>query len=156
MAAKSIPAVGEAFLGDVPGVVKVQKVTLGAYAATADVNGNSLSTTEVVELFDVGAGTRVIGMTKQNLTKWFAAVNISIGDGDAASGYFISTAEAATVTDAAPVNMISGGGAYTGGRIYTASDTIDATIVKATALSDTVAGVGLTEICIHYVVGIDS
>jgi len=151
MAAKAIPVVGQEFLGDDPGVVKTAKVILGGELVTAaDVNVAAVTTAQVLELFSLNRAIRVIGMTKQNTTLWFAAVNISVGDTDAASGFFVSTAIAATVSDAQPVRQDAvTTGAYLGGRVYSASQAINATVQTAAAASD--YETGATEFVLIYV-----
>jgi hypothetical protein len=156
MAAKAIPVVGQRFLGDDPAVVKAVKVILGGELVTAaNVNATAVTTAQVLELFDVAAGVRVVEMTKQNTTKWFADVNISVGDTDAASGFFVSTAVAATVSDAAPVkNDANTTGSYLGGRVYSASQAINATVQTAAAASD--YETGATEFILYYIENLDN
>lgn len=149
MAAKSVPVTGEHFLGDDPGIVKAVKVTLGGSTSSADQKVTNQTTAQTIDLFSVAAGVRVLDLTKQNQTAWFALVDIAVGDGDDNSGWFATTGLAATVTDAAPVKSSAGG------KVYAAADTIDA-FVLGTHAAPTDLDTGLTEFVLFYVQSIDN
>lgn len=157
MAAISIPKVGQEFHGDVPAVVKAQKVLLGGTAVTAaDVAPTAVTTAQTLELVNVGAGVRILGVTAQNLVAWAAGVLISLGDSDAVSGYILTAQIAPTTSDAAPIAMGQEGvtSAYQAGRAYSASQAINVTLSGNAAGSDLEAG--QTEFVFIYIESLDA
>lgn len=93
----------------------------------------AVGTGETTALFSVAAGERVLwcSVRKEVLAATTTDSTITIGDGDDADGYV-----AAIDTEAGAVgDLIDGGGAYlaeSGGKLYTAEDTVDAVYAEGT------------------------
>ena len=149
MSAKTIPVTGQAFLGDDPAVVRAVKVSLGGSTETADQNVTEVTTAQTINLFSVAAGTRVLSLQAQVTTKWFAAVDIAIGDGDNNSLYFPTSTLAATVSDTVPL------AATLPAKVYAAADTIDA-FVLGTHDAGSDLETGVVEFVLFYVDSLDN
>jgi hypothetical protein len=149
MAAKSVPVVGQEFHGDDPAVVKAVKMRLGGSTETADVVATEVTTAQTLALFSLAAGVRVLDMTKQNLTAWFALVDIAVGDGDDNSLWFATTALGATASAAVPTKSTAAG------KVYAAADTIDAFILGTHADGSDLE-TGLTEFVLFYIENLDN
>lgn len=145
MAAIDIPAVGESFLGEVPQVVKVRKVTAGFTGSGADV---ILTVQGTYAIANVPAGLIVLDVKSNVDTAFTATATIDVGDGDDPNG-FLATAKVApqsAVSSGVLKSLLSGTQeAYAGGKKYDAADTVD--IVVGTADLDA----GLLSVWIYYI-----
>ena len=145
MAAIDIPAVGESFLGEVPQIVKVRKVTAGFTGSGADVIVTAQGT---YALANVPAGVIVLDVKSNVDTAFTALATLDIGDGTDTNG-FLATAKVApqsAVSSGILKSMLSGTQeAFAGGRKYAAADTID--LVLGGADLDA----GLLSVWIYYI-----
>jgi hypothetical protein len=125
MAAIDIPAVGESFLGEVPQVVKVRKVTAGFTGSGADV---IVTTQGTYALANVPAGAIVLDVKSNVDTAFTALATLTIGDGTDPDGFLASAkiAPQSAVSSGVLKSTLSGTQeAFAGGRKYAAADTID-------------------------------
>lgn len=88
---KTIPQVGETFVGDDPAVVKVIKITCGYDCG--DVTG--IETQAAHAILNIPANTIVEKAAEYVVTAWTAASTIAIGDCDSAA-QFIAAASSTT------------------------------------------------------------
>mgnify|MGYP001300012854 FL=1 len=156
---KSIPMVGEAFLGDNPYVVKVLKIKMGLASASPDVtlSGATVGATDFLPtVVTVPAGIMVHDVGWFVEEAFTAGWSVTIGDSDSVAGYAAATDVGATVKD---TNVLFMGGyltadtdviapAYAGGRMYGVSNGMDISLVLAA--SGTAAAVGILDVFIVY------
>lgn len=126
MSAKALPAVGEAFLGNDPGAMRVTKVTLGAAAA----NDVVCAAQATYKLFDVAAGVVIDNIRYVVSTAFSTSVTMTIGDTDA-DGFLTSVNIAPTVGVSTGILKTLVAAAYAGGKWYSAADAINAVIAGA-------------------------
>lgn len=112
---KTVPQVGESFIGDDPAVVKVIKITAGFDCG--DVTG--VETTGAHVLLNIPANIIVERVAHLVVTAWTATVTFQVGDCDSA-GQFINTAASSTT---------AGFAAETGLQVMQYYDTPSALIV---------------------------
>jgi hypothetical protein len=102
-------------------------------AARSAAGATALAASDVLEVIPVPAGTLVSNVGMSVTTAAGVTSTIAIGDGSAAAGYLAATSANATgISGGAPV-LSSGAFAPTlsGGKVYSAADTIDITIGTA-------------------------
>lgn len=95
----------------------------------------AVATDETKALFPIKKGERVLWASAQKLTLAAAATDttITLGDGDDPDGFIA----AIDTEDGAVGDLINGAGAYlatSGGKLYTADDTIDAVYDNGTTV----------------------
>lgn len=88
---KTIPQVGEVFVGDDPALVKVIKITCGYDCG--DVTG--IETQAAHAILNIPANTIVEKMAEYVVTAWTAAVTVALGDCDSA-GQYVAAASSTT------------------------------------------------------------
>lgn len=95
-----------------------------------DATVNNLTAADVVECINVPKNTRVLAVAIETLTVGGATCTCTVGDADDADGYITShnlnsaaafSCSTLALTEATP-NTVTG---YSGGKTYTAADTID-------------------------------
>ena len=96
--AKTIPMVGEAFLGDNPYVLKVLKFRCSS-ASTDDATVSSVSSDAAIDLVSLPAGCVVHDFGWFVETAFAAGTTIAFGDSDNTSGYAAATDVGATTAD---------------------------------------------------------
>lgn len=110
---------------------------------TFDSSVQALAQNEVAELINIPANTFVQKVFYKITTGEGAARNFELGDATDTDGYLVSTSAqnaggwvacGLVLTEAAP-NTVTG---YTGGKLYTAADTLDLKAVTALGLSEAV------------------
>jgi hypothetical protein len=82
---KTIPQVGEVFLGDDPSVVKVIKITAGFDCG--DVTGIETQAAHV--LLNIPAGTLIEKVSEWVVTAWTASTTFTVGDCDSAAQFVV-------------------------------------------------------------------
>jgi len=149
---KTIPVVGEVFLGDEPAPVKAIKVTVG-FATTDDVTLLTTTVSEVVDLLSVAAGVRILDMWVDVTTAFTAAVAITIGDSDSADGFFTSAMIGPTVSGLMKAHLAGDTSASRAmGFVYAAAQVIQAAVTKAgSAASD-----GALSLVVMYIDRLDN
>jgi hypothetical protein len=102
-------------------------------AARAAAGATALAAADVLEVIPVPAGTLVTNVGMEVTTAAGVTSTISIGDGSAAAGYLAATSANATGFSGGVPVLSSGAFAPTlsGGKVYSAADTIDITIGTA-------------------------
>lgn len=102
-------------------------------AARAAAGATALAASDVLEVIPVPAGTIVSNVGMQVTTAAGVTSTIAIGDGTAAAGYLAATSANATGWSGGVPVLSSGAFAPTlsGGKLYSAADTIDITIGTA-------------------------
>jgi hypothetical protein len=154
--AKTIPAVGEAFLGDNPYAMKVMKFKCGLASASPDVTLTADTLEVLVKLVSIPAGTLVHEVSWFVEEAFTASNTITIGDTDSAAGYAAAADIACTLKDTAITSWRSlmgtlGSGAgtvgYHGGRLYGVSNGMDINLVT---VQDTAMAVGILDVFIVY------
>ena len=102
-------------------------------AARLAAGATALAASDVLEVIPVPAGTVVSNVGMQVTTAAGVTSTISIGDGTAATGYLAATSANATGWSGGVPVLSAGAFAPTlsGGKLYTAADTIDITIGTA-------------------------
>ncbi len=98
-------------------------------SATVDFSETSRSQNDVLQLFDVAAGQRVVDVTAHVETAEGATFTFDIGDGADANGYLNNvngnsagyTGMELALAEGTP-NTVS---AYSDGKLYTSADTVD-------------------------------
>lgn len=102
-------------------------------AARSAANATALAASDVLEVIPVLAGTVVSNVGMQVTTAAGVTSTIAIGDGSAAAGYLAATSANATGFSGGVPVLSSGAFAPTlsGGKLYSAADTIDITIGTA-------------------------
>jgi hypothetical protein len=138
---KSIPYVGETYLGDFPAPMKVARVTFG-FSSDDDV---PMAAQGVYDLITLPANAVVLSAKTIVKTAFTSSVTITIGDSDDADGWSAS-ATIAPQTAVSTGILTSGGGAYAAGKIYSASQPLQATVGGA----NVAAGEG--ELFIQYAI----
>jgi hypothetical protein len=154
MAAKSIPVVGEVFLGDEPGVVKAVKIRYGVSASCDVVFANADDSADTDSIFSVAAGVRVVEMSVEVIAPFAAGALVTIGDSDSVAGFHSSAGIGPTTSDTAGVpsaRLHMSDAAYEAGRVYSAAQTIDIVVDCST----TTASPEL-EIVLFYVQSLDN
>jgi len=112
MATVDLTKGGTTYLPAIPGeVVKMEK--------QLDFSATSRSAADVLQLFDIPAGARVLTATIQVDTAEGGTATADLGDGDDPNGYIAT----ANLNSAAYTGVTTE--AYADGRTYTAADTID-------------------------------
>lgn len=100
------------------------------------------SASDVIQLWDIPAGTHIQAVLVNVTTAEGAAATITIGDGTSAAGFLASTSINSV---AATGTIITDAFGATGGKLYTATDTLD--IVFGTAADIDVAVFDVYVIC---------
>lgn len=102
-------------------------------AARTAAGATALAASDVMEIIPIPAGTIVSNVGMEVTTAAGVTSTISIGDGGAAAGYLAATSVNATGTSGGVPVLSSGAFAPTlsGGKVYTAADTIDITLGTA-------------------------
>jgi hypothetical protein len=110
----------------------VPVLSSGAFAPTLS-GGKVYAAADVLEVIPVPAGTLVTNVGMEVTTAAGVTSTISIGDGSAAAGYLAATSANATGFSGGVPVLSSGAFAPTlsGGKVYSAADTIDITIGTA-------------------------
>ena len=160
--AKTIPMVGEAFLGDNPYVVKVQMFRCSS-ASTDDAVFTTAAGADVVSL-PAGCIVHDVGWFVE--TAFSAGSAIIIGDSDATSGYAAATDVGATTADteiawssrviiASSAHLASDCPAYGASRFYGTDNAIEIAMTNTGAgnsagalclfVAYSMAGVGVTQ-----------
>jgi hypothetical protein len=122
--------------GDALNKISRVEVTLdfpAIIAARTAAGATALAASDVLEVIPVPAGTIVSNVGMVVTTAAGVTSTISIGDGGAAAGYLAATSANATGTSGGVPVLSSGAFAPTlsGGKLYSAADTIDITIGTA-------------------------
>jgi len=102
-------------------------------AARSAAGATALAASDVMEIIPIPAGTIVSNVGMVVTTAAGVTSTLSIGDGSAAAGYLAATSVNATGTSGGVPVLSSGAFAPTlsGGKLYSAADTIDITIGTA-------------------------
>lgn len=102
-------------------------------AARSAAGLTALAASDVLEVLPIPAGTIVSNVGMQVTTAAGVTSTLSIGDGSAAAGYLAATSVNATGFSGGVPVLSSGAFAPTlsGGKLYSAADTIDVTIGTA-------------------------
>ena len=102
-------------------------------AARTAAGATALAASDVMEIIPIPAGTIVSNVGMVVTTAAGVTSTISIGDGGAAAGYLAATSVNATGTSGGVPVLSSGAFAPTlsGGKLYSAADTIDITLGTA-------------------------
>lgn len=102
-------------------------------AARSAAGATALAASDVMEVIPVPAGTIVSNVGMQVTTAAGVTSTIAIGDGTAAAGYLAATSANATGWSGGVPVLASGAFAPTlsGGKLYSAADTIDITLGTA-------------------------
>ena len=102
-------------------------------AARTAAGATALAVSDVMEIIPIPAGTIVSNVGMVVTTAAGVTSTISIGDGGAAAGYLAATSVNATGTSGGVPVLSSGAFAPTlsGGKLYSAADTIDITLGTA-------------------------
>lgn len=102
-------------------------------AARAAAGATALAASDVLEVIPVPAGTVVNNVGMEVTTAAGVASTIAIGDGTAATGYLAATSVNATGWSGGAPVLAAGAFSPTlsGGKLYSAADTIDVTIGTA-------------------------
>jgi hypothetical protein len=102
-------------------------------AARAAAGATALAASDVLEVIPIPAGTIVSNVGMEVTTAAGVTSTLSIGDGGAAAGYLAATSVNATGWSGGVPVLSSGAFAPTlsGGKVYSAADTIDVTIGTA-------------------------
>jgi hypothetical protein len=102
-------------------------------AARTAAGATALAASDVMEIIPIPAGTIVSNVGMVVTTAAGVTSTLSIGDGSAAAGYLAATSVNATGTSGGVPVLSSGAFAPTlsGGKLYSAADTIDITIGTA-------------------------
>lgn len=102
-------------------------------AARTAAGATALAASDVMEIIPIPAGTIVSNVGMVVTTAAGVTSTISIGDGGAAAGYLAATSVNATGTSGGVPVLASGAFAPTlsGGKLYSAADTIDITLGTA-------------------------
>lgn len=102
------------------------------------------SAADVIQLWDIPAGTQILGVKVEVTTVEGAAATVAVGDGDATAGYL-----AAFSINALAQKMTLLADTYgAANRTYTATDTLD--LLFGTAADIDVAVFDVYVACIHY------
>ena len=154
--AKTIPAVGEAFLGDNPYAMKVMKFKVGLASASPDVAITADTLEVLVKLVDIPAGTLVHEVSWFVEEAFAASATITIGDTDNAAGYAAAADIVCTLKDTQITNhrslfttLVPGSAAvgYQGGRLYGVSNGMAINLVTSW---DTAPAAGILDVFIAY------
>jgi hypothetical protein len=102
-------------------------------AARSAAGATALAATDVLEVIPIPAGTLVSNVGMEVTTAAGVTSTLSIGDGGAAAGYLAATSVNATGWSGGVPVLAAGAFAPTlsGGKLYSAADTIDVTIGTA-------------------------
>jgi len=144
LTAPKILNVGPAFTGSNTGLVKTIRVTVGAAGADVIVDGQ-----HTYQALSVPAGVWVLDVVARVITAFSTSVTITVGDTNAANGYFTSTVIAPQTADSVGIGKACSINAmtYSGGRKYLSADNVVAVIGGATPAA------GLLELEFKYVDG---
>lgn len=128
------------------GAVHAGARSLVVLSNTIDFNENNAAALDVIQALKVGAGDVVLRTVVNVETVEGGTLTFDLGDGDDPNGYMDAvngnalaiTGSALTLTEGTP-NTVA---AYSGGKLYTAADTIDmvldnaadAAVIKVSAL----------------------
>jgi len=102
---------------------------------------------DILQLWDIPAGTHILSVLVNVTTAEGAAATITIGDGDAAAGWLASMSINAL---AQKMTLISDANMLTGGKTYNTTDTLDITFGVAADIDLAVFDVYVA--CIMYAV----
>ncbi len=158
--AKSIPNVGEEFLGDNPYALKVLKIKCGFATSTPDVTIAADTDTILVEVCQVGQGVMIHGLSWLVEEAFAASSTVTIGDTVDAGGWAAATDIGATLVDsniANPFLMLTATAAanaddfpaYTLGRVYGSGETSGMAINLTTVIDSTVWS-GILDVFVVY------
>ena len=102
-------------------------------AARSAAGATALAASDVMEIIPIPAGTIVSNVGMVVTTAAGVTSTISIGDGSAAAGYLAATSANSAATSGGVPVLASGAFAPTlsGGKLYSAADTIDITLGTA-------------------------
>ena len=102
-------------------------------AARSAAGATALAASDVMEIIPIPAGTIVSNVGMVVTTAAGVTSTISIGDGSAAAGYLAATSANSAATSGGVPVLASGAFAPTlsGGKVYSAADTIDITLGTA-------------------------
>jgi hypothetical protein len=141
-------AEGQAFLGGNPQVVRVKKVTFGFDEGDVLAQVDEAGAQGTYALVNVPAGTLVLDVLAYTREAWTASVTLTVGDGTDADGFLASAKIAPTSAQSNGILKgmdVATAEAFSGGRLYSAADTID--VVVGGADPDA----GITDFYIVYI-----
>lgn len=137
--------IGETYVGDNPGIVKVRRLTVGVSSALPDVVVGAQAT---VPLFTVPAGCLILGCATRVSEAFTASVTLIISDSDSAvwsptatiapqsTGVTLQQGTAGSIFDATGLDV---------GKIYDAAQVINVVVGAADAV------VGKMDVFVKYV-----
>lgn len=136
--------IGETYVGDNPGILKVKHITIGVSTASPDV---VVGDAAVVKLFTVPAGTLIVGSRTRVKEAFTSSVTLAIGDTD--SAVWSPTATIAPQSTGVMLKYAGDGSIFSdtdmgGGKIYDAAQDINITVAAATCAA------GLLDLFVTY------
>jgi len=138
MAVKTIPAVGEIYLGDVPATRRLLHVSVGAATTSPDITVGDAAAYPIVTF---GANTLIYAAWTQVTEAFTASVTVTLGDSDAADYFHASATIAPQSTGAvlvASTNSVP--------KLFAAAQDLEVVVGAATVAA------GMLDIYIEYAI----